>query len=176
MKKSFLFITILILVFLSNSCDLLNSDPTKSDLKSISGNFDNWNSGDDKVLRYGVEDQNGNFMPIGSTPISSNGAFKFDSLLVPPDYSFESVGEGSFKDGCTGNVTVSNKNAFVAGVKFVVTDQNPNKIIGKVYHATGEVKDDAVIEVGGFYTEYVYSKDTLTMSGEKLCVETDGAT
>lgn len=176
MKKSFLFITILILVFLTNSCDLVNSDPTKSDLKSISGNFDSWNLGSDKVLRYGVEDQNGNFMPIGSTPISSNGAFKFDSLLVPPDYSFEGVGEGPFKDGCTGTVIVSNKNAQVTAAKFVVTEQNPNKIIGKVYNATGEVKDDAAVDIGGFYTEYVYSKDTLTMSGERLCVDADGST
>ena len=176
MKRSLLLTTFLVLVYLTNSCDILNSDPNKSDLKSISGNFDNWNLGSDKILRYGVEDQSGNFMPIGSTPISSNGAFKFDSLLVPPDYSFENVGEGPFNNGCTGTVNVSNKNAQVTAAKFVVTEQNPNKIIGKVYNATGEIKDDAAVDIGGFYTEYVYSKDTLTMSGEKLCVETDGST
>lgn len=169
MKKTLTYTCLSILVLFVNSCDLLNSDPTRSDLKTISGNFDNWNLGSDKVLRYGIYDNNGNFTQIGSTPISNNGAFKIDSLLTPPDYSFEAIGNGPFNGGCSGSINVSNKNAQVSAASFIVTEQNLNKVVGRVYHATGEIENDFAKEVGGFYTQYVFSKDTTTLRGENIC-------
>lgn len=175
MKRLLLSVVLFASLIFNNSCDLLDSDPTKSDLKSISGNFDNWTLGNDKVLRYGIEDNSGKFILLGSTQISNNGFFKLDSLIIPQDYLFDAVGEGPFENNCTGSLTISNKGAQVANASFIVTEQDPNKVIGKVYHATDEMKDKVSLSVGGFYTEYIYAKDTVAMRGEKICLGENGA-
>jgi hypothetical protein len=82
MRQSYLFLALLVACSFITSCKKENSPPVSGYITSISGKFENWNSGSDKNIKFDVYPVGGYFS-FGSSPIDSIGRFNIATLSAP---------------------------------------------------------------------------------------------
>lgn len=174
LKKTILLFVGGIVLSALTGCDILNHEDSQNIV--IQGSLIGWNGGDNKTLVFGKFDETSNqLIYYGSTQISANGSFQFDSLSTPPLDLLEPVEDGpESEQNCEGNIEINNKNALVGGDgKFYILENG--QVIGNVF--TGEIEMEGHYPpVNQSYVEYIYSQETVTIKGMRNCTTDFGKT
>ncbi len=141
---------------------------------SISGTIQMWPLGSGKTLKAQVEDDNGNLYDVGSSEISSNGAFSLQlsnppaEALTASDLSFEDL-TGDPSANCTGGLTASDNTAKAANLSLYVYDGANN--VGEIIKAK---IDQTTFSFGGIAT-WTYLDKPVSVNGTVNCTsEGDG--
>jgi hypothetical protein len=149
--------------------------PTEPDISgsfpiSLTGKFDFWQEGINKILVVGETDyQTQTLFRFASSDISQDGRFSITSASAP-DKNFLRLAQYLFVDpnSCSANLSISDNYARVATAHFFILDKNSGQRVGVASYGYDEAKN-ARLDPGDYQISLVFTDRDVTINGESTC-------
>ncbi len=164
MRSNLIFLVLSLIIFFEG-CKKEDSNPVDSNnisnVISISGKFENWNQGTDKILKITIRDST--YHPFGQSTIDVNGNFSISSMDAVPDYMLNPINSV----WATPGLVFSNSS----------TKINKNKVRIQIFSGNSSVpyfdneiekefiQSSSTYTTGDFYIKYVYLDNAVNVSG-----------
>ncbi len=157
MRQAYLFLALLVIGSFINSCKKDNNPTDSGYITSISGKFENWNSGSDKIIKF--EGPAAAYFLFGSSSIDSLGRFNIASLATPPANLLHSIDEML---GNTSLATDYSAKTYSAAELLIYAGTNSTPLGFTSYLNNSSFNLDSIGAITGWY---IYTDKDVSVSG-----------